>query len=263
MAAQRLAAGLLSSCLLALATGDDVTAQWHASVLGLRTGGSIARPGDCVPLELLSLQDVAGPIAARVAYRFTESVDTLDENGMVTRTTRPVTRELPPGPTLDGLAPLQRLPLDDSLCFGEGSPSGVYVIETVLRPSSSSAPYATLRTCVVFRAPSPESPADPAQPMATAGCPLVIRGVRRMEADGLLSLDGDFPESGMYKAALVRDDRIDAVLEGGVYRSGPHELIVVLPDTPQADAGDIDLVVLDATTGWSATLARVAVPRRN
>ena len=52
-------------------------------------------------------------------------------------------------------------------------------------------------------------------------------------------------------------------IEGGVYRSGPHELIISSPELQGAAGGDTDLLVVDETSGWSSTLARLSVPRWN
>jgi hypothetical protein len=269
MTGRRLSAGLAAAIFSALAADQSAQAQWHASVLALRTNGSVLRPGDCVRLDLLSLDAVPGPITTRVTFRYTEAVTVKDSDGKERTTTRGATREQPAGPLLDALAPLQWMPLDDSLCFGEGTLPGAYLVEVVLRPSASGAPFATLRTCVVFDNAEATSPAGAAlaagaaQPTGTADCSLLIRGVKRAESGGTIYFEGNFPASGLYKAALVRNNRIDALLEAGVYQTGPHELVITSPALQQAAGGDIDLVILDGETGASTTLGRFAVPRGN
>lgn len=254
-----LAAGVFA-CLLSAAPAD---AQWHASVLALRTSGSVVRAGDCVRLDLLSLEFVPGPITPRVTYRYTESVTVTDSEGRTTTTTRPATRDLPPGPAIDGLAPLQRAPLDDSLCFGEGTLPGVYLIEVALRQGSSASPLATLRTCVVFEPASANAAAPAGTRQATADCALLIRGVKRAESGGTIVFDGNFAQSGYYKAALVRNNRVEAVIDDGLFQSDAHEFVINAPQLQQAAGGDMDLVILDASTGTSTTLARFVVPRGN
>lgn len=263
MTGRRLSAGLAAAILVSTAAGQFAQAQWHASVLALRTSGSILRPGDCVRLELLSLDFVPGPITPLVTYRYTGSVTVKDSDGRESVTTRPAARELPAGPLIDALAPMQRMPLDDSLCFGEGTLPGVYLVEAALRPSASGAPMATLRTCVLFENVDARPPtgSNPSTSAPASGCSLLVRGVKRAEPGGTVYFEGDFPASGLYKAALVRNNRIEALLEEGVYQVGPHELVISSPQLQHAEGGDIDLVILDGATGASTTLARFIVPR--
>ena len=263
MTSQRWVPGLLLALVIAGAVGGSVQAQWHTSLLALRTNGSLMRPGDCIRLDLVSLDYVPGPLAARVTYRFAEAVTVKGEDGTEKTTTRQATRALPAGPTMDSVAPLQRIPLDDTFCFGESSLRGAYQIEVALMPAASSLPYATLRTCVLFDNPNASPAPEPTPPWSAGGCALLVRGVKRAEAGGTIYFDGSFPESGLYKAALVRSNRIEAVLESGVYRTGPREVLVNWPALHNAAGGDIDLVILDGETGASTTLARLAVPRGN
>jgi len=262
MTGRRLSVGLAAAIFIALAAGQSAQAQWHTSLLALRTNGSLMRPGDCVRLDLLSLDAMPGLLTTRVTYRYTEGVTVKDGDGKETTTTRPATRVLPAGPTVEGLAPLQRMPLDDTFCFGEGSRPGAYQVEVALTASATDAPFATLRTCVVFDNPN-RGPAPDATPSSSAaGCALLVRGVKRAEAGGTIYFEGDFPASGLYKAVLVRSNRIEAVLESGVYQTGPREVLVNWPALHNA-GGDVDLVILDGETGASTTLARLAVPRGN
>jgi len=263
MTGRRLSAGLAAAILMSTAAGQSAQAQWHASVLALRTSGSILRPGDCVRLELLSLDFVPGPIAPRVTYRYTETVTVKDGDGKETVTTRPAARELPPGPLIDALAPMQRMPLDDSLCFGEGTLPGVYLVEVALRPSASGASMATLRTCVLFENVDarPQTGVDSSTSTPASACALLVRSVKRAEPGGTVYFEGNFPASGLYKAALVRNNRIEALLEGGVYQVGDHELVITSPLLQQAAGGDVDLVILDGATGASTTLSRFIVPQ--
>jgi hypothetical protein len=263
MTSRRWISGLLLALVIAVAAGRSVDAQWHTSILALRTNGSVMRPGDCVRLDLLSLDAMPVPLATRVTYRYTEPITVKDEDGKETTTTRPATRALPASPLIDALAPLQRLPLDDTFCFGEGSLPGAYQVEVALLPSASGAPVATLRTCVVFDNAITAPEAAPARPSHAADCALHVRGVKRAEPGGTVYFDGNFPASGLYKVALIRNNRIEAVLDGGAYQSGPRELIVSWPVLETASGADADLVILDGATGASTTLARVTVPRGN
>lgn len=263
MTGRRLSGGLAAAIFIALAAGQSAQAQWHASVLSLRTNGSLMRPGDCVRLDLLSLDAMPGSLTTRVTYRYTERVTVKDSDGKETTTTRPATRALPAGPAVEGFPPLQRMPLDDTFCFGEGTLRGAYQIEVALTASATAAPYATLRTCVVFDNPNARPAPEAAPPSSEAGCALLVRGVKRAEAGGNIFFDGHFPSSGLYKAALVRGDRIEAVLESGVYQTGPREVLINWPALHNAAGGDVDLVILDGETGASTTLARFVVPRGN
>jgi hypothetical protein len=263
MTSQRCVPGLLLALVIAGAVGGSVQAQWHTSLLALRTNGSFMRPGDCVRLDLLSLDAMPGPLTTRVTYRYTEALTVKDEKGNATTTTRPATRAQPVGPTMDGLAPLQRMLLDDTFCFGEGSLRGAYQVEVALTASATAAPYATLRTCVIFDNPNTGSAPETTPPSSAAGCALLVRGVTRAEAGGTIYFEGNFPGSGLYKAALIRSNRIETVLESGVYQTGPREVLINWPALHNAAGGDVDLVILDGETGASTTLARLAVPRGN
>ena len=260
---KRLMTGLFVALLLAAAAGRAVEAQWHASLLALRTNGALMRPGDCIRLDLLSLDVMPGPLTPRVTYRFTEAVTIKDEDGKDKTSTRPATRVIPAGPTMDGLAPLQRVPLDDTFCFGEGSLPGAYQVEVALAASATSAPLATLRTCVVFDHPDASPAPGAAKPARASDCSLLIRGVRRAEPGGTIFFDGNFPASGLYRAALVRSSRVEAVLDAGVYQVGPREVMINWAAMQNAVGGDVDLVILDGETGASTTFARFAVPRGN
>jgi len=46
------------------------------------------RPGDCLRLEALALDDVFGPVSAQVTYRFAAPLVVKDEDGKETTTTR-------------------------------------------------------------------------------------------------------------------------------------------------------------------------------
>ena len=234
-----------------------VDAQWQTSAVALRTNGSIMRAGDCLHLDLVTFDQLPGPFTTRVTYRFDEAVTVTDQDGKETQATRPVTRQLPVGPTLDLVAPFQRVQLDDSLCFGEGTLPGAYEVEVSMRYTVGSAAFGTLRTCVVF-----DDAATPASAKASS-CRLLLRGVKRAESSGTIVFEGDFPPSGLYKAALIRNNTIEAVIEGGVYRSGAHELVISSPELQDAAGGDMDLLVVDEASGWSTTLARLVIPHTN
>ena len=256
MVTLRWASALAVAGLVAWGSAGVAGAQWQTSIMALRTNGSVMRPGDCLRLDLLTFDQLPGSITPHITYRFTEPVTVKAEDGKETRTTRPVTRSVPVGPVLDQLQPGQRVPLDDTLCFGESTAPGEYQVEVVLRHGAGSATFATLRTCVVYEG------TDPAAAGVT-GCRLHLRGVKRLESAGTISFDGEFPASGLYKAALIRNHRVEALIDGGVYRSGPNELIINAPELAEAAGGDMDLLLLDGATGWSTTLARLVIPKLN
>jgi hypothetical protein len=260
MTGLRLPASLPAAVVIALVAAQPAQAQWHSSVLALRTSGSVVRPGDCVRLDLLSLDFVPGPLTPRVTYRYTERVRVKDSDGKETTTSKAATRELPAGPLVDALAPMQRMPLDDSLCFGEGTLPGVYQVEVAVSPSPSGSPVTTLRTCILFENVDAKPAAGTDLSKPAAECPLLIRGVKRAEAGGTIYFEGNFPASGFYKAALVRNNRIEALFESGVFRTDQHELVINSSQMQHAAGGDLDLVILDGATGASTTLARFVVP---
>jgi hypothetical protein len=95
-------------------------------VVALRTNASVARPGDCLRLEALALDYVAGPLSAQVTYRYAAPLAVKDEDGRETVSTRTAEVRRPAGPVIDALNRLQLLLLDDTFCFGQGGSPGPY-----------------------------------------------------------------------------------------------------------------------------------------
>lgn len=226
----------------------------QSPVIALRTSASIVRPGDCLRLEALALDDVFGPVSAQVTYRFAAPLVVKDEAGRETTTTRAAEVRRPPGPVFDALNRLQLYLLDDTFCFGQGGAPGPYNVEVALRPGTSGSPFATLRTCVVFE--DPDAPAAPARP----GCAFIVRGLSRAERDTFLIFDADLPSGGFYRGAILRGGAVEAVLDAGVSQAGPHELIVILPPLNRAAGGTVDLVLVDQFGQVSSTVPRLPLP---
>lgn len=229
-------------------------AEAQSPVIALRTSASIVRPGDCLRLEALALDDVFGPVSAQVTYRFAAPIVVKDEEGKETTTSRAAEVRRQPGPVFDALNRLQLHLLDDTFCFGQGGTPGPYNVEVALRPGTSGAPFATIRTCVVFE--DPDAPAAPGRP----GCAFIVRGLARAESESFLIFDADLPSSGFYRGAILRGGTVEAVLDAGVSQTGPHELTIVLPPLNRAAGGTVDLVLVDQFGQASSTVPRLPLP---
>jgi len=226
----------------------------QSPVIALRTSASIVRPGDCLRLEALALDDVAGPVSAQVTYRFDAPLVVKDEDGKETTSTRVAEVRRQPGPVLDALNRMQLNLLDDTFCFGQGGTPGPYNVEVALRPGLSGSPFATLRTCVMFEDPDAQAAAG------RPGCGFLVRGLKRAEADNFLVFDADLPSGGFYRGAIVRGGTVEAVLEGGISQTGAHELTVVVPPFNRAVGGTVDLVLVDQFGRASSTVPRLPMP---
>jgi hypothetical protein len=247
-------AGMLPMCLAAVATwglAGPVAAQ--SPVIALRTSASVVRPGDCLRLEALALDDVAGPVSAQVTYRFDAPVVLKDEDGKETTSTRAAEIRRQPGPVLDTLSRLQLHLLDDTFCFGQGGTPGPYRVEVALRSGASGSPFATLKTCVMFE--DPDAPASAGRP----GCAFLVRGLTRAEGDSYLVFDADLPSGGFYRGAILRGGTVEAVLDAGITQTGSHELTVVTPPLNRTPGGTVDLVVVDQFGQASSTVPRLPV----
>jgi hypothetical protein len=93
-------------------------------------------------------------------------------------------------------------------------------------------------------------------------CGFALTGVKRVNTDGWLTLDGTFPEGGAYRAALVRDGRVMARFDTGVYATAPHELDLTSTALVGLAGQTFDLIVHDYRSNQTATLARLMVPPR-
>jgi hypothetical protein len=226
----------------------------QSPVVALRTNGSIVRPGDCLRLEALALDYVAGPLAAQVTYRYTAPLVVQDKDGAESATTRPVELRRPAGPVIDTLNRLQFHLIDDTFCFGQGVTPGPYEVEVALRSGASGPTFATLRTCVVFD--DPDAPAHE----AVRGCGFLVRGIKRVDSEELLILDADLPASGLYRGAVLRGGNVEAVLDVGVTQTGQHELTVLVPTFGRSPGGTVDLVLVEQFGQTSSTVARLPAP---
>lgn len=248
-------ARLLTTSLIAAGLwGYAGPAAAQSPVVALRTSASIVRPGDCLRVEALALDDVAGPVSAQVTYRFDTPIVRKDESGKETTGTRAAEVRRRPGPVLDMLTRLQLHLLDDTFCFGQGGTPGPYTVEVTLRPGASGAPFATLRTCVMFD--DPDAPASSGIPR----CAFLVRGLTRAEGDGSLVLDADLPSGGFYRGAVLRGATVEAVLDAGVIQTGSHELTVVTPPLNRTPGGTVDLVLVEQFGQASSTVPRLPVP---
>jgi hypothetical protein len=223
-------------------------------VVALRTSASTVRPGDCLRLEALALDDVAGPVSAQVTYRYSAPLVVKDEEGKEKTTTKAAEVRRPPGPVLDALSRQQLQLLDDTFCFGQGATPGPYNVEVALRSGAAGAPFVTLKTCVLFQDPD-EPPAESAA--ARPGCGFLIRGLKRAETPEFLVFDADLPGSGFYRGAILRGGTVEAVLDAGITQTGAHELSVLLPALNRAGSGSVDLVVVDQFRQASSTVPRL------
>jgi len=226
----------------------------QSPVIALRTSASMVRPGDCLRLEALALDDVSGPFSAQVTYRYASPIVVKDEDGKETTTTRAVEVRRPAGPTIDALNRLQLQLLDDTFCFGQGAAPGPFRVEVALRSGASGPPFATLETCAMFD--DPDAPA----PAGGPGCGFLVRGLKRAETEEFLVFDADLPPGGFYRGAILRGGTVEAVLDGGISQIGSHELSVLIPRLGLAGGGAVDLVLVDQFGHASSTVPRLAVP---
>jgi len=225
----------------------------QSPVIALRTNGSIVRPGDCLRLEALALDHVSGPLSAQVTYRYSAPVVVKDKDGAESASTRAAEVRRAAGPVIDALNRLQLHLLDDTFCFGQGGAPGPYDVEVALRSGASGTPFATLRTCVTFE--DPDAPAAAANP----GCGFLVRGLKRAESEDFLVFDADLPSSGFYRGAILRGGTVEAVLEGGITQTGPHELSVLVPAFSRQSGGAVDLVIVDQFRKASSTVPRLPI----
>jgi hypothetical protein len=238
--------------LAGLGMVEPVLAQ--SPVIALRTSASIVRPGDCLRLEALALDYVSGPVTAQVTYRFSAPLVVRDEDGKESTTNRPAELRRQAGPVVDALNRLQLHLLDDTFCFGQGGMPGPYHVEVALRPTASGPPFAVLKTCVMFQ--DPDAPAAASSP----GCGFLVRGLKRAESEELLLFDADLPSGGFYRGAILRGGTVEAVLDGGISQTGPHELSVLVPAFSRAGGGAVDLVLVDQFGQASSTVPRLSLP---
>jgi len=97
---------------------------------------------------------------------------------------------------------------------------------------------------------------------AVEACGFTVTGIKRVNAEGWLTLDGTFPDGANYRAALVRDGRMIARFDTGVYATAPHELDLTSTALVGLAGQTFDLIVHDYRSNQTATLARLMVPPR-
>ena len=234
--------------------GPNGLALAQSPVVALRTNGSIMRPGDCLRLEALALDYLGGPVSAQVTYRYTAPVVVRNQDGVESVSSRASEVRRPMGPVIDALDRLQLHLIDDTFCFGQGGTPGPYNVEVALRSGASGSPFATLTTCVLF-----EDPDGPAAP-ANSGCGFLVRSLKRAETEDFLVLDADLPSGGLYRGAILRGGTVEAVLDGGITATGPHELTVLVPAFNRSSGAAVDLVIVDQLGKASSTVPRLTIP---
>jgi hypothetical protein len=246
---------MVAAALVGLsAWGPGGLALAQSPVVALRTNGSIVRPGDCLRLEALALDYLGGPVSAQVTYRYTAPVVVRNQDGVESLSRRASEVRRPMGPVIDALDRLQLHLLDDTFCFGQGGTPGPYTVEVALRWGASGPPFATLTTCVLF-----EDPDEPAV-STSSGCGFLLRGLKRAETEDFLVFDADLPSSGFYRGAILRGGTVEAVIEGGITATGPHELSVLVPAFNRSSGAAVDLVIVDQVGKASSTVPRLTIP---
>lgn len=234
--------------------GSASPAFAQSPVVALRTSGSIVRPGDCLRLEALALDDVWGPLSAQVTYRFSAPVVVRDKDGAESVSTRAAEVRRPAGPVIDALNRQQLHLLDDTFCFGQGGAPGPYEVEVALRSGTSGSPFTTLKTCVLFEDPDAPAAGD------GQGCGFLVRGLKRAESTDFLVFDADLASGAFYRGAILRGGAVEAILDSGITQTGPRELSVLIPPFSRSSAGVVDLVIVDQFGKRSSTVPRLQVP---
>ena len=141
---------LLASALLVIVLAGEARSQWQNGNLALKTNGNSFQPGDQLKVEVLALKVIDEPFFTRVSYTFTESIKVKEEDGNEQVKDETRTRGREAGPVIDGLKQFQAVVLDDTLHFGEGSPTGRYLIEVAVFNGYTKERVATLRSCVFY-----------------------------------------------------------------------------------------------------------------
>jgi len=251
----------IPATLAALAVTASIVAAPHAQgqapSIALRTNGSTMRPGDCLRIEAIALDFVAGPFAIQVTYRYEQPVIVRDEAGTEATVSRPAQVQRPVGPSIEALNALQVLPLDDTFCFGQGTVPGHYRVEVTLLAGHSGPSIGTLTTCAFFD----DGGLRPTG--AGPGCGFLVRGVKRIDSADIIVFDAELAAGGIYRGAILRGGAVDTLLDAGVYQTGPDELTVISTDLGRADGSTLDLVVFEQSRGASSTAVRLSLPRKN
>jgi hypothetical protein len=235
---------------LSLALPGTASAQWQNNNLALKTNGSLFQPGDQLKVEIVALEQIVGPFATRVTYRYAGTVTVKDEKGGETVREEQQMRARPAGPFIELMNRFQVLVVDDTLHFGEDSPRGVYSIEVAVFAPDLGNRVATLRSCVVLAGGEE----------LDRGCGLSLRGITRVNPGASIVFDGNFPAYGLYSALLVRDNRILGQLDASIVTIGPHELEVSTPALVRRSGFTFDILIHDQLTNASATLTKVTIP---
>jgi len=240
-------------CGLAWASALGASQEWPASALALRTNGGVLRPGECVRLALVAMEDVSGPIRPRVSYGFDREVRIEDEDGKARTEVRPVSVQRDPGPAIEHLAAGTSLMLDDTFCVGQDSRPGPYAVTVDLTPGAAAA--FQLTTCVAFY--PPDRPATDKD----GRCGYALRGVLRREGGGMLVFDAPGGSAVLSRLLLFRGERLERVIQDGLATVGEEELSVPAAAFDGLGPAPLDVVLHDQARHRSATLARVLPPR--
>jgi hypothetical protein len=244
---------VLTLALVLLCAVTAAAQPWPAAGLAIRTNGSSFRDGECLRVTLLALDDVPGPLVARVGYDFQDLVPVKNRAGKESTILHRRLVERPAGAVLDGLGAGDSVVLDDSFCFGVGSAPGPYDLTVALEWGGART--GSLATCVEFQ---PHS-GDPAP--AVGRCGFALRGVSRRDDADVLTLEGQFPPNPQLRLVFLRGDHVLHLLEAGLVPTGPDELTFVLPSLGPDGAGPVDLLLQDQWQSRAATLARVPLQR--
>lgn len=240
-------AGLL---LLILASTYEAKAQWQDGSLAIRTNGNNFQSGDQLKVEVFAIGEINESFYTQVSYKFSETVQVKDEDGKVSDKQEERVRTRQAGPVLEGLGQFKSLVLDDTFNFGEGSPTGRYLIEVTVFRSYGKERAAIIRSCVFYQNPD----------QAETGCPTYLRAVKQTHTEFLVNFEGTFSDRGRYTATLFSGGKVVSHIETGVYPSRAKELTISSEKLSGTPGKTFDVLVHDRQNNYSSTLARVTIP---
>ena len=241
---------ILTTVLFSLCFAVEARAQWQSGNLALKTNGNSFQPGDQLRLEALALKAIDEPFSMRVSYSFAEAVKVKNKDGDEETKYVERTRNRQEGPVIEGLKQFQSIVLDDTLHFGEGSPTGRYMIEVTIINGYTKRRVSTLRACVVYM---------PEKGQAET-CPTYVRGLRRANSERWLTFDGMFSPNSRYSAALMQGGKVIKHIEYGVTTVGYQELNISSEDLVGTSGQTYDILIHDHDRNYSSTLERVTIP---
>lgn len=224
--------------------------QWQGGNLALRTNGNMFQSGDQLKVELLALEAVNEPFSAQVSHQFEETVIQKDKDGGESPKQVLRTRTRKMSPIFESLGQFKSVVLGDTFHFGEGNPTGRYLIEVTIFTSDGRERASVLRSCVFFHD----------RDQYVDSCQTYIRSLKRANDERWLTFDGHFTDRSRYTAALLDGDKVVHYIEIGVYSTGAHELNIS-SDLLRGTAGKtLDILVHDHLNNYTTTLGRVTIP---